>query len=234
MLSLYHHQTSLIGTLIPIERRPPGRPLFYLLERALKTKTPFEDKLLAIVAPIAADLGFEVVRIRVMGGTRRKRLQVMAERPDGSMTVDGCAALSRALSAVLDVEDPFEGEWDLEVSSPGVDRPLTELQHFARWEGFDAKLELDRMVEGRKRFSGTLAGVEDDNVLIDLKGEEATAEIPFAWIADAKLTMSDALLAESLKRSGRDDTDGDEDGHDDIGGDLDAAMNEDEETEKEG
>ncbi len=178
----------------------------------MKTKTPFEDKLLAIVEPVAADLGFEVVRLRVIGGGRRKRLQIMAERGPrtdaaGTMTVDDCAQLSRALSAVLDVADPFAGEWDLEVSSPGIDRPLTALDHFARWEGHEAKLELDRLVENRKRFTGVLAGVEGESVLVDLKGEDETAVLPFAWIADAKLVLTDALVAESLRSRGAIDDD---------------------------
>jgi ribosome maturation factor RimP len=171
----------------------------------VKTKSPFEEKLLGVVEPVAADLGFEVVRLRVIGGSRRKRLQIMAERAAGaenagSMSVEDCADLSRAVSAVLDVADPFAGEWDLEVSSPGIDRPLTALDHFARWEGHEAKLELDRLVENRKRFSGTLAGVEGENVLVDLKGEEQTAVLPFAWIAEAKLVLTDALIAESLRK----------------------------------
>lgn len=170
----------------------------------MKTKTPFEEKLLGIVEPVAQGLGFDVVRIRVMGGTRRKRLQVMAERPDGSMSVDDCADLSRALSAVLDVEDPFEGEWDLEVSSPGIDRPLTALEHFARWEGHEVKLELDRTIDGRKRFAGVLDGVDGEDVLVEVKGVEGVVALPFAWIADAKLVMTDALIEESLKRRGGD------------------------------
>ncbi len=165
----------------------------------MRAKTAIDARLLEIADPVAADLGFEVVRLRVMGG-KTKRLQVMAQRPDGSMIVDDCAKLSRALSAVLDVEDPFSGEWTLEVSSPGVDRPLTTLAHFASWEGHEAKLELDRLVEGRKRFTGELAGVEDGAVAIDLKGEDETALIPFDWIEDAKLVMSDALIEESLRR----------------------------------
>jgi ribosome maturation factor RimP len=171
----------------------------------VKTKTPFEDKLLATIEPIAADLGFELVRLRVIGGTRRKRLQVMAERPPGSesggsMTIDDCAKLSRAISAALDVADPFAGEWDLEVSSPGIDRPLTALQHFERWSGHEAKIELDRLLEGRKRYSGALAGVQGANVLLDTKGEQGVAVLPFAWIAEAKLVLTDALVAQSLKR----------------------------------
>ena len=168
----------------------------------MKARTPFEDKLLGLVEPVAADLDFRVVRLRVHGGSKRQRLQIMAEREDGSMNVDDCARLSRALSAVIDVEDPFTGEWDLEVSSPGMDRPLTTLADFADWAGYEARLELDRMVEGRKRFTGTLAGVEDEAVLIDLKGEEETAVIPYAWLAEAKLLLTDALIAESLKRRG--------------------------------
>jgi len=187
-----------------VKRRPPGRPLFCwkndAREHHVKTKTPFEEKLLAIATPVAADLGLEIVRLRVQGGERRKRLQIMAERADGTMIVEDCAALSRAVSAVFDVEDPFVGIWDLEVSSPGVDRPLTTLEHFTRWRGYEAKLELDRLVENRKRFAGVLAGVEDDNVLIDLPGEDGTAVIPFSWLAEAKLVLTDALIEESLKR----------------------------------
>jgi ribosome maturation factor RimP len=166
----------------------------------VKTKTPFEDKLLVTIEPIAADLGFEVVRLRVLGGARRKRLQVMAERPDGSMTVDDCTKLSRAVSAALDVADPFAGEWDLEMSSPGIDRPLTALAHFERWTGHEAKLELDRLLEGRKRFTGVLAGVQGGNVLLDAPGGEGPLPLPFAWIVEAKLVLTDALVAQSLKR----------------------------------
>jgi ribosome maturation factor RimP len=170
----------------------------------VKTKTPFEQKLLAIVEPVAQGLGLDVVRIRVMGGARRKRLQVMAERPDGSMSVDSCADLSRALSAVLDVEDPFEGEWDLEVSSPGIDRPLTELEHFERWKGHEAKIEVDRLIDGRRRFAGVLEGVDGEDVLVEIKGVDGVVALPFAWLSDAKLVMTDALVEESLKRRGGD------------------------------
>ena len=119
----------------------------------------------------------------------------MAERPaDGDMEIDDCAALSRAVSEVMDAADPVAGEYRLEVSSPGVDRPLTRLHDFEAYEGFEAKLELDRLAEGRKRFKGVLAGVDGDNVGVDLEGEAHTALIPFGWITDAKLTLSDALL----------------------------------------
>ncbi len=169
----------------------------------MKTKTPFESRLLAYAEPVAGDLGLAVVRVRVLGGNRRKRVQIMAERPDGSLSVDECAALSRALSAVFDVEDPFEGAWDLEVSSPGIDRPLTEPEHFTRRAGYEVKLELARLLEGRKRFKGSLVGEEDGNVLINMPEEpDATIALPFAWLADAKLVLSDELIKDDLKRRG--------------------------------
>lgn len=183
----------------------PGPAAFLFVEgtRVLRTKTSFEARLLQIADPAARDLGFEVVRVRVMAGRDRKTLQIMAEREDGSMSADDCAALSRALSAIFDVDDPFAGEWTLEISSPGIDRPLTMPQHFTRWEGFEARIELDRMVEGRKRFKGELAGVEGENILINLPGEDdVTAEIPFSWIAEAKLVLTDELIEESLRRRG--------------------------------
>lgn len=166
----------------------------------MKARTPQDARVLALAEPTAEGLGMEVVRVRVMGG-RSATVQIMAERADGTMNVEDCAALSRALSDVFDQADPIAGAYDLEISSPGVDRPLTALEHFARWEGFEAKLELDRLVEGRKRFRGVLAGVEEDAVLIDLAGETETAVLPFAWIADAKLALTDALLSASLKAS---------------------------------
>lgn len=167
----------------------------------MKTKTPQDDKLLALAEPVAADLDMEIVRVRVMSG-KRARVQFMAERLDGGMDVDDCAKLSRGLSDVFEVHEPISGEYDLEISSPGIDRPLTTLAHFARWEGFDSKIELDRLADGRKRFRGTLAGVEEDTVLLDMDGEEDLVGIPFDWIADAKLVLTDALIEADLKARG--------------------------------
>ena len=164
----------------------------------MKAKSPQDERVLQLAEPIAETLGMEIVRVRVMGG-EKTRLQIMAERADGTMEADDCARLSRALLDVLDQADPVSGTYDLEVSSPGIDRPLTAPEHFSRWAGFDAKLELDRLVEGRKRFRGVLAGLEDRSVAIDLDGEDETALIPFEWIADAKLVMTDALIRASLK-----------------------------------
>lgn len=157
--------------------------------------------MLALIDPIAAGLGFEIVRVR-MRGAKRKTLEIRAERSsDGAMDAGDCARLSRALSAQLDLVDPIAEAYDLEVSSPGIDRPLTRVKDFDRWRGFEARIELDRMVEGRKRFRGVLAGIEEDAVLIDLEGDDQTAVIPFDWIADARLTLSDELISESLRRA---------------------------------
>ncbi len=161
----------------------------------MRAKTVEDRQILELVDPVAESIGLSIVRVRLMGGTLRRRLQVMAERPsDHDISVAECARLSRAMSEVLDAADPIAGEYLLEVSSPGIDRPLTRKIDFELFDGFEARLEADRMIEGRKRFKGMLAGVEDDNVAIDLDGEDDTALIPFDWIVDAKLVMSDALI----------------------------------------
>ena len=160
----------------------------------MKTKTDMDARILEIAEPVAADLGLEIVRVRVMAN-KRTTVQIMAERiSDGQMDVQNCAKLSRELSAVLEVEDPLRDPYALEVSSPGVDRPLTTLEQLARYEGYLARLELDRLVEGRKRFRGILAGNDGDSVGIDLDGEDDTAFVPFDWIADAKLLITDELI----------------------------------------
>ena len=164
----------------------------------MRGKTAEDRSLIELLDPVAEAAGYEIVRLRLMGGNTR-RLQIMAERPGaegeiGYMDVDDCARLSRAVSEVLDAADPISGEYVLEVSTPGIDRPLTRLKDFEAFEGYEARLELDRMAEGRKRFKGELAGVEDGNVAIDLEGEEHTALIPFAWVIDAKLVLTDELM----------------------------------------
>ena len=166
----------------------------------MKTKTNTDERVLALAEPIAAELGLRIVRIRVMAG-KRKTVQIMAERiSDGQMAVENCEALSRELSAIMEVEDPISDAYVLEVSSPGLDRPLTDLEDFTTYEGYKAKLELDRLVEGRKRFRGILAGVEDGHVDINLDGEEDfTASLPFEWIAEAKLMITDELIEAGQK-----------------------------------
>lgn len=165
----------------------------------MKTKTDMDARILKVAQPIADDMGYTLVRIRVMSG-KRATVQIMAERKsDGLMGVDDCAALSRALSAALEVDDPLRDAYVLEVSSPGLDRPLTSLADFEAYEGYLARLELDRLVEGRKRFRGTLAGIDGAHVDIDLDGEEDTAQIPFEWISEAKLLITDDLIEAGRK-----------------------------------
>ncbi|MGE5501505.1 MAG: ribosome maturation factor RimP [Ignavibacteriales bacterium] len=159
----------------------------------MRAKTAEDRSLLELLEPVAEAAGYEIVRLRLMGGATR-RLQVMAERPDGDMNVEDCTRLSRAFSEVLDAADPVSGEYTLEVSSPGIDRPLTRLKDFETYEGLEAKIELDRLAEGRKRFRGVVAGVDDNSVGIDMEGEEETVFIPFPWIVEAKLVLNDELM----------------------------------------
>jgi len=162
----------------------------------VRGKTQEDRSLLDLLDPVAEAAGYEIVRLRLMGGAGGKvrRLQIMAEDAAGEMNVDDCARLSRVVSDVLDAADPIDGDYVLEVSSPGIDRPLTRLKDFAAYEGYEARLELDRLADGRKRFKGELAGVDGDNVAIDLEGETDTVLIPFAWIAEAKLVLNDQLM----------------------------------------
>jgi ribosome maturation factor RimP len=190
---------------------PRARRFFVGLGRpSLRGRTAEDLRLLELLDPVAEAAGYEIVRLRLMGGATR-RLQIMGERPDGQMEVSDCVALSRAISEVMDAADPITGEYTLEVSSPGIDRPLTRLQDFETYAGLEARMELDRLAEGRRRFRGRLAGIEDQNVLIDLEGEEDTACVPFAWVSEAKLILNDELMqrgaAEREARLGQPDTD---------------------------
>jgi ribosome maturation factor RimP len=167
----------------------------------LRGKTQEDRDLIEMLDPVAETVGYEIVRLRLMGGSEQRRLQIMAERPlleDGSggdMNVEDCARLSRAISEILDAADPIAGEYTLEVSSPGIDRPLTRLKDFDDYAGLEARIELDRVAEGRKRFKGELAGIEDDQVGLNIEGEDdVTVYFPFAWIIDAKLVMTDTLM----------------------------------------
>ena len=160
----------------------------------MRGKTAEDRTLLDLLDPVAEAAGYQIVRLRLMSGSKSRRLQIMAEDAEGEMNVDDCARLSRVVSEVLDVADPIEGDYLLEVSSPGIDRPLTRLKDFAACEGLQARLELDRLADGRKRFKGELAGVEGDHVGINLEGETETALIPFGWIVEAKLILDDELM----------------------------------------
>lgn len=157
----------------------------------------------AIVEPAIADLGYRLVRVRVTG-QNGCTVQIMAERPDGSMTVEGCEAISQAVSPVLDVDDPIQAAYYLEVSSPGIDRPLVRAGDFERWAGHLAKIEMSEPFERRKRFRGILRGVSGPDALLardDAKSdEERDVAIPMALIAEARLVLTDALVTESLRR----------------------------------
>jgi len=164
-----------------------------------------------IVEPVLDDMGFRLVRVRLTAST----LQIMAERPDGTFTIDDCEAVSRAVSPLIDVEDPVPHSYNLEVSSPGIDRPLVRPDDFARWTGHEAKVELARPLSGRKRFRGTIAGIEGDAIRLTLPPEKSGAEavtvaLPFADIGDAKLVLTDALIEASRKPAGTSPTDGSE------------------------
>lgn len=154
------------------------------------------ERVNALLSPSLEAMGYEVVRVMISGG-RHAVLQIMAERKDGvSMSVDDCAEISHAASAILDVEDPIDAAYTLEVSSPGIDRPLTRDKDFDRFAGFEVRLETDRLVDGRKRFKGRLLGVAEEMVKLAEDGG-VTALIPLPAISKAKLVITDDLLANS-------------------------------------
>ncbi|AUG55254.1 ribosome maturation factor RimP [Thalassospira marina] len=159
-----------------------------------QVKDPLLSRIADIIAPSIEAQGFELVRVSMMGKDSQI-LQIMADRPEGqgSINVEDCAEISRTVSALLDVDDPISGAYNLEVSSPGIDRPLTRRKDFDVWRGFDAKVELVVAVAGRRRFSGKLDGLEDDAVAMIVDGEREL--LPLADIAKAKLVLTDELIA---------------------------------------
>ena len=167
----------------------------------LVAKTAMDRRLADIVQPVIEGLGFELVRIRLMGGATRI-LQIMADKPEGGIEVDHCGDISTAVSAVLDVEDPIEENYVLEVSSPGIDRPLTRLKDFEMWKGWEARIETTELIDGRRRFKGTLGGVEGEEVLIEIEDgkETVTIGLQFDWLSDAKLILTDELNSEMLRQ----------------------------------
>ena len=174
-----------------------GGKVLGLKERRLSGTNSIET----LLAPVVRAQGYRLVRLRLMGG-QRKTLQILAERPDGQMDVEDCAKLSRAISEVLEAADPISEEYVLEVSSPGIDRPLTAPEDFARFAGHDARVELVRGVDGRKRFKGLLTGLEGDDVVMNVTdADEGDRQVrfPFTDIAEAKLVLTDRLIQESLK-----------------------------------
>lgn len=154
-----------------------------------------------MIEPEVKRLGYELVRVRLVGGPQAT-LQIMAERPDGTMDVDDCAGISRAISDMLDVTDPIAGEYTLEVSSPGIDRPLTRPRDFVAHQGHVARVEVDPPLDGRRRFKGVITSTTEDSVTLDAgkSGKPMLFTFPFSSIAEARLVLTDRLIAESLAR----------------------------------
>jgi ribosome maturation factor RimP len=184
--------------------RPTGnhngpRARFFVSESMMNdliAKAAIDRRIAEIITPVIEDMGFELVRVRLMTG-KESILQIMVQRPDGQIEVDECAQVSTAVSATLDVEDPIVDVYTLEVSSPGIDRPLTRMKDFDQWEGFEAKIETDELIDGRRRFKGQLAGTEGDEVLITIT--EGTIGLKFEWLSDAKLVLTDELIRDVLR-----------------------------------
>jgi ribosome maturation factor RimP len=169
------------------------------LEPPLRATNPVEERVIALIEPTAAGLGYRIVRVR-LSGNRRKRLQIMGERvSDGQMGIDDCTKLSRALAPVFDLEDPVQGEYDLEISSPGIDRPLMRIEDFERFVGFDAKCETAAMIDGQRRYKGVIKAVQGDE--ITLVTDQGEAKLKFSALSDARLVLTDKLIADDLRRA---------------------------------
>lgn len=158
----------------------------------MRAQTEVERRVLELIEPEAEAVGLEIVRVNLTGG-RTPTLQVMAERPDGTMDVEDCARLSRRVSPLLDSEDPVVGQYTLEVSSPGIDRPLTRAGDFAKWVGHEVRVEIGVPVDGRRRFHGFIAGESNGVAALDLK-DGGRAEIPLSDMVKARLVLTDALI----------------------------------------
>lgn len=161
--------------------------------------TPVEEKLGRLIEPSIGAMGYALVLLRLRDGDRKKVLEIAAERQDGeAMSVDDCAQISHTVSALLDVDDPIRGAYRLEVSSPGMDRPLVKLEDFSRFAGHEAKLETKQPVDGRRRFRGILRGVKDGAVLLEVDG--ALLELAYDTLHQAKLVLTEALMKEALRK----------------------------------
>lgn len=173
-----------------------------VIEPRLITETGIDARVAAIIEPVIVDMGYQLVRVKLtsQNGTT---LQIMAEKPDGTMTVNDCEALSMAISPVLDVEDPIDKAYNLEMSSPGIDRPMVRKGDFRKWAGHLIKCETSVMVEGRKRFRGKIVSVTDDGFVLDReqtsRDEAGEITIPFSALAEAKLILTDDLIRDALK-----------------------------------
>jgi len=171
-------------------------------EDRLVKETGLDARIAQLIEPVLNSEGFRLVRVR-MSGLNGLTLQIMAERADGTMTVEDCEAISRVLSPLLDVEDIIDKAYHLEVSSPGIDRPLVRASDFGKWRGHIAKVETARMIDGRKRFRGTIIGVDRASFSLERDvpaiNEATLTEIPFDAVADARLILTDELIEASLR-----------------------------------
>lgn len=171
-----------------------------LHEPRLITERGIDARLAAIVEPALMDLGYRLVRVHV-SGRDGCTVQIMAERPDGTFTIEDCEAASRAVSPAIDVEDPIKGGYRLELSSPGIDRPLVRLSDFERAAGDEAKIEMNAMIDGRKRFRGEITGVDGELALVRNKDNaDEVFRLPIAEMVEAKLVLTDALIKKTMKR----------------------------------
>ncbi|MEB2845046.1 ribosome maturation factor RimP [Rhizobiales bacterium RZME27] len=172
------------------------------LEPRLIVETGLDLRIAEIIEPTLIGMGFRLVRVRMMN-QNGMTLQIMAEREDGTMDVEGCEAVSTAISPVLDVEDPIDKEYHLEVSSPGIDRPMVRKSDFARWAGHLIKLETSILVDGKKRFRGKIGETNEDGFVLErdqvAAGEEPHVTIPFSALAEGKLILTDDLIRDALK-----------------------------------
>jgi len=186
-----------------MDDRPNDTPISFADEKRLITEPGRAARVAALVEPVLAELGYRLVRVRI-SGFAGCTVQVMAERPDGTMSIEDCEAASRALSPVLDAADPIEGSYRLEISSPGIDRPLVRRSDFDRYAGHAAQLEMLSPVDGRRRFRGELNGTEGDCVRLRTAApaaESAEILLRIEDIMEARLVLTDALVAQSLRRS---------------------------------
>ena len=168
------------------------------IEPRIISETGIAKRVADLIEPLVEDMGYRLVRVR-MTGSSGSTLQIMADRPDGTLRVEDCVLISRAVSPVMEVEDPIHGAYELEVSSPGIDRPLVRPSDFERWAGHEAKVEMAEAIEGQRRFRGILEGFEDGEVRLYIDRDEETEPVliglAFDRIAQAKLVMTDALIA---------------------------------------
>jgi ribosome maturation factor RimP len=177
------------------------------LEARFIRETGVAAEFASLAEPVLEEMGFRLVRV-VVSGRDGTTVQIMAERPDGTMTVEDCAEISRRLSPLIDVHDPMPGRYRLEISSPGIDRPLARPSDFRAWAGHEAKVELKESIGGRRRFRGTIEGIDERAVRLRIERDQLgreSVDLPLDLIAEARLVMSDRLIREALQRSKRQD-----------------------------